>query len=56
MKVREPERRKRPDRDSKFNFAQNIAYDTSRIRNELGYCEPIPEEEALAKTLNASLH
>ena len=40
-----------PDRSSKFNFAQDIAYDASRIRNDLGYREVIPEEEALLKTL-----
>ena len=37
-------------------IAQNIAYDTSRIRSELGYREPIPEEQGLAKTLNVCLH
>ncbi len=35
------------------NFEQNIAYDTSRIRNELGYREPIPESEGLHRTLAA---
>lgn len=45
-----------PDRDSKFNFAQNMAYDTSRIRNELGYREVLPEEEAIAMTLKTRSH
>jgi nucleoside-diphosphate-sugar epimerase len=38
------------DTDS-FNFAQDIAYDTSRIRKELGYQEIMPEREAVLKTL-----
>jgi nucleoside-diphosphate-sugar epimerase len=40
-----------PDLESHFNFAQNIAYDTSRIRTQLGYREEIPEREAMLKTL-----
>ena len=40
-----------PDRDSAFNFAQNICYDTTRIRTELGYRELIPEHEAVLQTL-----
>lgn len=36
---------------SKFNFAQNIAFDTTRIRSELGYREIIPEGEAMLRTL-----
>lgn len=39
------------DRGATFNFEQNIAYDTSRIRNELGYCELVSEMEALRRTL-----
>lgn len=46
-----PPSRIEPDRNSRFNFAQDIAYDTSRIRDELGYRETVSEEEALAKTL-----
>src|SRR5579864_874703 len=42
-----------PDLKSGFNFAQNIAYDTSRIRDELGYQEIVPEEEALLRTLRS---
>ena len=40
-----------PDGNSPFDFTQNIAYDTSRIRRELGYREIISEEEALLRTL-----
>ena len=29
------------------NFDQHIVYDTSAIRNQLGYCERVPEPEAL---------
>jgi nucleoside-diphosphate-sugar epimerase len=42
-----------PDLGSPLNFAQDIAYDTSRIRNELGYREIVSEEEALHETLRA---
>ncbi len=42
-----------PDRTSEFNFAQDITYDTSRIRNELGYQEIVSEEEAVLRTLQA---
>ncbi len=34
----------------KFNFAQDIAYDTARIRAELGYRELTPEDEAMLAT------
>lgn len=33
--------------DSKFNFEQDIAYDTALIRRELGYQELVPEEDAM---------
>ena len=33
--------------DPKFSFDQDIAYDTSRIRDELGYRELVPEEDAM---------
>jgi len=36
-----------------YNFEQDIAYDTSRIRKELGYAEPIPYEEGMRKTLES---
>jgi nucleoside-diphosphate-sugar epimerase len=38
----------------KLNFEQDIAYDTRRIREELGYSELVPEEEAMNATLLAS--
>jgi nucleoside-diphosphate-sugar epimerase len=34
-----------------FDFRQDIAYDTSRIRNELGYCETVSYEEGIRRTL-----
>jgi nucleoside-diphosphate-sugar epimerase len=40
-----------PVEDGKLNFAQDIAYDTSRIRNELGYREEVTYEEGLRRTL-----
>jgi nucleoside-diphosphate-sugar epimerase len=43
-----------PDLGSTMKFAQNIAYDTRRIRDELGYREIVPEEEALLRTLRGS--
>jgi nucleoside-diphosphate-sugar epimerase len=43
-----------PDLISQFDFAQDIAYDTSRIRVELGYCEIVPEKEGLLRTLRSS--
>jgi nucleoside-diphosphate-sugar epimerase len=42
-----------PDLNSQFDFTQNIAYDTSRIRTELGYRESISEEEGCLRTLRA---
>ena len=33
------------------NFDQHIVYDTSRIRRELGYAEPVSYEEGLRRTL-----
>ncbi len=42
-----------PDLSSKFDFAQDIAYDTSRIRVELGYCEIVSEKEGLLRTLRS---
>jgi nucleoside-diphosphate-sugar epimerase len=38
---------------STANFAQNIAYDTTRIRQELGYKEPVGYAEGLRRTLVA---
>lgn len=34
------------------NFAQDIVYDTSRIREELGYVEVVSEEEGIRRTLS----
>jgi nucleoside-diphosphate-sugar epimerase len=42
-----------PDLSSQFDFAQDIAYDTSRIRVELGYCEIVSERESLLRTLRS---
>lgn len=42
-----------PDRNSNFNFNQNIAYSTARIRSELGYRELIPEYDAMLQTLRS---
>jgi nucleoside-diphosphate-sugar epimerase len=42
-----------PDVNSQFDFTQDIAFDTSRIRSELGYREVISEEEGLLRTLRA---
>jgi hypothetical protein len=33
------------------DFAHHIAYDTTRIRTELGYKEVLPREVALVRTL-----
>jgi nucleoside-diphosphate-sugar epimerase len=33
-----------------FDFRHHLAYDTTRIRSELGYSEIIQEEEAMART------
>ena len=38
--------------NSHFNYAHDIAYDTSRIRNELGYREVVDEREAVLRTLD----
>ena len=42
-----------PDRSSSFDFAQDLIYDTSRIRRDLGYEEIVSWEEGLARTLSA---
>jgi nucleoside-diphosphate-sugar epimerase len=34
------------------DFSQDIAYDTTRIRAELGYAEPVSEAEGLRRTLS----
>ena len=38
-------------RDEGTDFAQDLVADTSRIREELGYAELIPREEALVRTV-----
>jgi nucleoside-diphosphate-sugar epimerase len=45
-----PDRPSAPLLREKGNFAQNIAYDTSRIREELGYREAIDERAAMIET------
>ena len=37
--------------EDKFNFAQDLVYDTSRIRTELGYSELVPYDEGLRRTV-----
>jgi nucleoside-diphosphate-sugar epimerase len=39
------------DEAKAFDFRHNIAYDTTRIRTELPYVEPVSYEEGLARTL-----
>jgi len=34
-----------------FNYAQDIAYDTTRIRRELGFIEPVAYEEGIRRSL-----
>ncbi len=38
-----------------FNFEQDIAYDTSRIRRELEYREIVPEEEGMSRTVDGKV-
>jgi nucleoside-diphosphate-sugar epimerase len=40
-----------PEFAADFNAAQHLTADTTRIRNELGYREPIPLQRALAATI-----
>lgn len=42
-----------PDLDSQYDFSQNIAYDTNRIRAELGYHEIVSEEKGYLETLRS---
>jgi nucleoside-diphosphate-sugar epimerase len=37
-----------------FDFAQDIVYDTGRVRRELGYRERVPYEEGMGRTLAAT--
>jgi nucleoside-diphosphate-sugar epimerase len=41
-----------PDQSGHFDFTQNLAYDTSKIRIELGYRELVTEEEGALRTLS----
>lgn len=43
-----------PNSDAKFNFAQNIEYNTSRIRQELGYTEMVSEPAAMLALLSGT--
>jgi nucleoside-diphosphate-sugar epimerase len=43
-----------PDAAMPLNFEHHIAYDTSRIRRDLGYKEPVEYAEGLRRTLAAS--
>jgi nucleoside-diphosphate-sugar epimerase len=43
-----------PDTTMPFNFEHDIAYDTSRIRRDLGYEEPVGYADGLTRTLAAS--
>lgn len=42
-----------PAESTALNFDQDIVYDTSRIRHELGYQEPVSTDEGLRRTLHA---
>jgi nucleoside-diphosphate-sugar epimerase len=44
-----------PDVDSELDFSQDIAYDTTRIRAELGYRETVEESEARLLTLQSRM-
>ena len=37
-----------------YDFQQKIVYDTTRIRRELGYAEPVSYEDGLARTLRGA--
>lgn len=43
-----------PLSESSYDFRHHIAYDTSRIRRELGYVEPVPYDEGIRRTLAGS--
>jgi nucleoside-diphosphate-sugar epimerase len=40
--------------DPKFNFDQDIVYDTTRIREELGYRDIVPEDRAMKDVVSAA--
>lgn len=41
------------DADSSYNFEQHLAYDTSRIRRELGFRDLVTYEEGIRRTLES---
>lgn len=45
-----------PEQSGAFDFTHDIAYDTSRIRRELGYRELLAEQKAVLQTLRSSGH
>jgi nucleoside-diphosphate-sugar epimerase len=45
-----PDSETRVSEKSNFNFAQNVAYDTTRIRDGLGYQDVVPEKDAMKAT------
>jgi nucleoside-diphosphate-sugar epimerase len=49
-----PESAITPDHETAFDFAHDIAYDTTRIRRELSYREPVGYEEGLRRTMGLS--
>ncbi len=46
-----PPRPEAPVIEKEFNFAQNVVYDTGRIRSELGFAELFPERKAMIETV-----
>ncbi|MBV9483094.1 MAG: NAD-dependent epimerase/dehydratase family protein [Acidobacteria bacterium] len=43
------------DEQANFNFAQDIVYDTSKIRSQLGYREPVEYELGIRRTVVSTL-
>jgi len=43
-----------PDATTPYHFEPDLAYDTSRIRSELGYIESVAYDEGLQRTLKSS--
>jgi nucleoside-diphosphate-sugar epimerase len=54
--ARLPESEIAADLSIDFDFAQDVAYDTGRIRDELGYREPVSYEEGLRRTFGAQAY
>jgi hypothetical protein len=38
-----------PTSDAPLDYAQDIVYDTGAIRRELGFAEPLDEDEAMVR-------